>query len=52
MARRMVEHGVRIVQVYFGMVQPWYIHGDIMAHSGCDFRLTEVHRNVLSEILV
>ena len=33
MARRMVEHGVRIVQVYFGKVQPWDSHGDIMAHK-------------------
>ena len=33
MARRMVEHGVRIVQVYFGKVQPWDSHRDIMAHK-------------------
>ena len=33
MARRMVEHGVRIVQVYFGKVQPWDAHSDIMSHK-------------------
>ena len=33
MARRMVEKGVRMVQVYFGKVQPWDSHGDIMAHK-------------------
>ena len=33
MARRMVEKGVRMVQVFFGKVQPWDSHGDIMAHK-------------------
>lgn len=32
MARRLVEHGVRIVQVYFGAVQPWDSHSDILEH--------------------
>ncbi len=33
MARRLVERGVRMVQVYFGKVQPWDSHNDIMAHQ-------------------
>ena len=34
MALRLVERGVRIVQVYFGVGQPWDHHYDIMATSG------------------
>ena len=33
MARRLVERGVRMVQVYFGNFQPWDSHDDIMAHA-------------------
>jgi uncharacterized protein (DUF1501 family) len=33
MARRLVERGVRMVQVYFGGGQPWDDHGDIANHS-------------------
>jgi hypothetical protein len=33
MARRLVERGVRIVQLFFGKVQPWDSHGDIMEHK-------------------
>ena len=32
LARRLVERGVRMVQVYFGGGQPWDDHGDIMNH--------------------
>jgi hypothetical protein len=32
MARRLVEHGVRVVQVYFGNLQPWDNHDDILIH--------------------
>ncbi|MEO7144213.1 MAG: DUF1501 domain-containing protein, partial [Bryobacteraceae bacterium] len=32
MARRMVEHGVRVVQIYFGNGQPWDNHDDILIH--------------------
>jgi Protein of unknown function (DUF1501) len=32
MARRLVERGVRMVQVYFGAVQPWDDHSDILHH--------------------
>jgi hypothetical protein len=32
MALRLVERGVRVVQVYFGTGQPWDSHYDIMAH--------------------
>ncbi|MEO8658830.1 MAG: DUF1501 domain-containing protein [Bryobacteraceae bacterium] len=32
MARRLVERGVRMVQVYFGAGQPWDSHSDIMEH--------------------
>ena len=33
MALRLVEHGVRIVQVYFGNFQPWDSHDDILVHA-------------------
>ena len=33
MARRLVESGVRIVQVYFGNFQPWDHHDDIRTHG-------------------
>ncbi|HQU44168.1 MAG TPA: DUF1501 domain-containing protein [Pirellulales bacterium] len=32
-ARRLVERGVRMVQVYFGGGQPWDDHGDILNHA-------------------
>ncbi len=32
-ARRLVESGVRMVQVYYGDGQPWDDHGDIKAHA-------------------
>ena len=32
MARRLVERGVRMVQIYFGNSQPWDNHEDIMVH--------------------
>lgn len=34
LARRLVERGVRMVQLYTGSGQPWDDHGDIKAHSG------------------
>jgi hypothetical protein len=33
LARRLVERGVRMVQVYFGNMQPWDNHDDIMIHK-------------------
>jgi len=33
LARRLVERGVRMVQVYFGNSQPWDNHDDIMIHQ-------------------
>lgn len=33
MALRLVEQGVRMVQVYFGDFQPWDSHDDIMMHA-------------------
>jgi hypothetical protein len=33
MALRLVERGVRVVQVYFGSIQPWDHHNDIMRHQ-------------------
>jgi len=33
MARRLVERGVRMVEVYFGNSQPWDNHDDIMIHQ-------------------
>lgn len=33
MSRRLIERGVRMVQVYFGAVQPWDSHTDIMDHK-------------------
>ncbi|MBM3814892.1 MAG: DUF1501 domain-containing protein [Acidimicrobiia bacterium] len=32
-ARRLVERGVRMVQVYYGNSQPWDNHDDIMKHA-------------------
>jgi len=32
MARRLVERGVRMVQIYFGNMQPWDNHDDIQIH--------------------
>ena len=32
-SRRLVERGVRMVQVYFGSGQPWDDHGDITNHA-------------------
>ena len=32
-ARRLVERGVRMVQVYFGNQQPWDSHDDILNHA-------------------
>lgn len=34
LARRLVERGVRMVQVYFGNSQPWDSHEDINSHKG------------------
>ncbi|MBU6173390.1 MAG: DUF1501 domain-containing protein [Planctomycetes bacterium] len=33
LSRRLVERGVRMVQVYYGNGQPWDDHGDIMNHT-------------------
>lgn len=33
-ARRLVERGVRMVQIYYGNGQPWDDHGDIAGHAG------------------
>jgi hypothetical protein len=33
MARRLVERGVRMVQIYFGNSQPWDSHDDILDHA-------------------
>jgi hypothetical protein len=33
LARRLVERGVRMVQIYFGNSQPWDSHEDILAHK-------------------
>lgn len=32
-ARRLVERGVRMVQIYYGNGQPWDAHGNIMDHQ-------------------
>jgi len=32
-ARRLVERGVRMVQLYYGSGQPWDAHGNIMDHK-------------------
>jgi hypothetical protein len=33
MSRRLVERGVRMVQLYYGNGQPWDDHGDILNHA-------------------
>jgi len=37
MARRLVERGVRMVQVFFGNYQPWDDHNDILNHRKLAF---------------
>ena len=41
LARRLVERGVRMVQVYYGNSQPWDSHEDILSHK----RLATEHRS-------
>jgi len=38
LARRLVERGVRMVQVYFGNMQPWDNHDDILIHRKLAFQ--------------
>jgi uncharacterized protein DUF1501 len=38
MALRLVEHGVRVVQIYFGHSQPWDSHDDILVHRKLAFQ--------------
>ena len=44
MARRLVERGVRMVQVYFGNGQPWDNHDDILIHRKLADRRTSRSR--------
>jgi hypothetical protein len=60
MARRLVEWGVRMVQLYHG---PWDHHADILhllgldheeltyRYSGRDFRSTDVEGRVVKELI-
>jgi len=61
LARRLVEHGVRMVQVYYGNSQPWDNHEDIMVHkrlaSGADSAVASLiedlkDRDMLKDTLV
>jgi len=61
LARRLVEHGVRMVQVYYGNSQPWDNHEDIMVHkrlaSGADAAVASLiedlkDRDMLKDTLV
>lgn len=38
LARRLVERGVRMVQIYFGNYQPWDDHNDILNHRKLAFQ--------------
>jgi uncharacterized protein (DUF1501 family) len=61
MALRLVEHGVRVVQIYFGHSQPWDSHDDILVHRKLAFQADRPiaallqdlkSRGLLSETLV
>jgi hypothetical protein len=61
LARRLVERGVRMVQVYYGNSQPWDSHEDIMVHkrlaAGADGALASLiedlkDRDMLRDTLV
>ncbi|MGY8730907.1 MAG: DUF1501 domain-containing protein [Pirellulales bacterium] len=60
-ARRLVERGVRMVQIYYGAGQPWDAHGNIMDHKRdagkSDQPITALikdlkHRGLLDETLI
>jgi hypothetical protein len=61
LARRLIERGVRMVQVYYGNSQPWDNHEDIMVHkrlaAGADSAVASLvedlkNRGMLEDTLV
>ncbi|MCE9532598.1 MAG: DUF1501 domain-containing protein [Planctomycetes bacterium] len=61
MARRLVERGVRMVQIYHGGGQPWDDHGDIKNHANLAHQADQPiaallkdlkHRGLLDETLI
>jgi uncharacterized protein (DUF1501 family) len=61
MARRLVERGVRVVQLFYGSGQPWDDHGDIRNHANLAKKVDQPiaallrdlkHRGLLDETLV
>ena len=50
MALRLVERGVRVVQVYFGTGQPWDSHYDIMAHQRLAREADPAMANLLQDL--
>jgi hypothetical protein len=61
MARRLVERGVRMVQVFYGNGQPWDDHGDIKNHANLAKKVDQPiaalirdlkHRGLLDETLI
>lgn len=61
MARRLVERGVRMVQVFYGDGQPWDDHGDIKNHANLAKNVDQPiaalirdlkHRGLLDETLI
>ena len=50
MALRLVQRGVRVVQVYFGVGQPWDHHYDIMAHKRLARRADPAIANLLGDL--
>ena len=50
MALRLVERGVRMVQVYFGNGQPWDNHDDILIHRRLGTRADRPIASLLSDL--
>ena len=49
-ARRLVERGVRVVQVYFGNDKPWDSHHDILVHRKLGFQADQPIAALLKDL--
>ena len=49
-ARRLVERGVRVVQVYFGNDKPWDSHHDILVHLKLAFQADQPIAALLKDL--
>ncbi|MFO0282267.1 MAG: DUF1501 domain-containing protein [Acidobacteriota bacterium] len=50
MARRLVERGVRMVQIYYGNSQPWDNHADILVHQRLAARTDPAVASLLEDL--